>query len=351
MTNISKILIDWYSQHKRDLPWRNTKDPYFIWISEIILQQTRIDQGLSYYYKFTETFPDIFSLAKADINQVLKIWQGLGYYSRARNMHYTANDIVENYKGQFPNNYDKLKKLKGIGDYTAAAIASICFNQSIPVLDGNVFRVLSRLFGIYESTQTLKGKKVFYKNALNIIDSSQPGDFNQAIMEFGSLQCTPQNPDCTMCGFNKICFAINNNEIEKLPIKKQKVKTRNRYFTYLYIIYNNNTFLSQRNKQDIWKHLFEFPLIETNNNLTTEELLVHPKWKKIFNNIDIKISGEIFEKKHVLSHQKIYARFIKVSVPNLNNYINSNYKLTPLKDIDKYGIPRLIERFLESVNK
>ena len=224
MINLSETLMWWYSHNKRDLPWRETKNPYNIWVSEIILQQTRVNQGLEYYNKFIDTFPNIHSLAKASINDLLKVWQGLGYYSRARNMHITAQEIIGKYNGEFPSNYEELIKLKGIGDYTASAIASISFNKLTPVLDGNVFRVIARLFGISESTQTATGKKLFKQKLFELIPENNPGTFNQAIMEFGALHCVPQNPDCEGCPFKSVCFAHNKNLVSALPLKKKKVK-------------------------------------------------------------------------------------------------------------------------------
>ena len=351
MTNISKSLINWYSQHKRDLPWRNTKNPYFIWVSEIILQQTRVNRGIDYYYNFIDTLPDIDSLASADIDSVLKVWQGLGYYSRARNMHYTANYIVKNLNGKFPEQFINLKKLKGVGDYTAAAIASFSFNEAVPVVDGNVYRILARLYNIEESTQTSKGKKIFFEKANDLIDKNNPSEFNQAIMEFGSLQCTPTNPDCEKCHLKEICIAYNNHIIDQLPVKKQKVKVRNRYFNYLHIIYKDHIFLEQRSQNDIWKLLYQLPLIETKSKISIEELLNHNSWKNIFGKLKLEINTHTIEMKHILSHQKIYAKFYKIKVDTLNNYIQNNYIQVPINEIEEYSIPRLIDSYLTDVNK
>lgn len=351
MSNIGKVLIDWYSQHKRNLPWRDTKNPYLIWVSEIILQQTRVDQGLDYYNRFIDTFPNINTLASANIDTVLKIWQGLGYYSRARNMHFTANYIVNELNGKFPKNFNELKKLKGVGDYTAAAIASFAFKEAVPVVDGNVFRFLSRLYGIFESTQTTSGKKVFFEKALEIIDENNPAEFNQAIMEFGAIQCTPANPDCQNCVFNLNCYALNKDKVSSLPIKKEKIKTKNRYFNYIYIIYNENTFIKQRTEKDIWQLLYQFPLIETNKKISDNELLNHPDFIKILKNTNPKIKNSIFEKKHILSHQIIYAKFIKINIQKMNQYLTKNYILTPIDSLKNFSIPRLMDSYLEHVNK
>jgi A/G-specific adenine glycosylase len=263
MVSINQGLIEWYSHNKRDLPWRNTQNSYNIWVSEIILQQTRVNQGPNYYYRFIDRYPDIESLANSNIDDLLKVWQGLGYYSRARNMHHTAQDIVNNYNGKFPSDYHELIKLKGIGDYTASAMASISFDQPTPVLDGNVFRVIARIFGISESTQSITSRKHFKKILHELIKNENPGIFNQAIMEFGALQCIPKNPDCKNCPLNSVCFAYNKNSVADFPAKKRKVKQKVRYFNYLYIIYNDFTFIEKRTKNDIWKLLYQFPLLET----------------------------------------------------------------------------------------
>jgi A/G-specific adenine glycosylase len=346
MRNISKNLIIWYSQFKRDLPWRNTSDPYLIWVSEIILQQTRVDQGISYYFNFIKTFPNIKSLAQANIDEVLNVWQGLGYYSRARNMYHTANVIVNSLNSKFPENFIELKKLKGIGDYTAAAIASFPFKEPIPAVDGNVFRVLSRLYGIFESTQSSNGKKTFYNKALDLIDKKQPDVFNQAIMEFGALQCTPTNPNCNLCIFKSICFAYNRGLISELPLKKQKIKKRERYFYFLHLIYKDTFFIEKRTSQDIWKLLHQFPLIESDSEISIDEIVNHKLWYKIFKNINPKINSNIVKKKHVLSHQIIHANFLKIEVPNTNEFIDKNLINIHLEDLNKYSIPRLIDRYL-----
>ena len=228
----SKTLINWYSVNKRELPWRQTIDPYYIWLSEIILQQTQVAQGLPYYVKFTEEFPSVFHLAKAQEGHVLKLWQGLGYYSRARNLHTTAKYIAAELKGEFPNNYKDLLKLKGIGDYTASAIASICFNKPEAVVDGNVYRVLSRYFGIDTPINSPKGAKEFKQLAQELIDKKDPATFNQAIMEFGATQCKPQSPDCTLCPFTSSCIAFNENRIIELPVKIKSGKAKKKYFNF-----------------------------------------------------------------------------------------------------------------------
>ena len=351
MMNISESLIQWYSHNKRDLPWRETKNPYNIWVSEIILQQTRVNQGLSYYYKFIERFPDIEILSKAKIEDLLKVWQGLGYYSRARNMHYTAQKISSEYNCQFPANYSELLKLKGIGDYTASAIASISFNQQTPVLDGNVFRVISRLFGIFESTQTGKGKKTFKQKLLELIPKKDPGTFNQAIMEFGALQCIPNNPDCTTCPLNSICFAYNNNSVSELPLKKQKVKQQTRYFNYLYITINKQTFVEQRTGNDIWKLLYQLPMIESIKKLTLQELEQTNEWKDLFEGTNPEVDIIFIEKKHILSHQKLNTVFYKIKINKTNPYLLKKYMKIDIKHLPTLGVPKLIENYFKEINK
>jgi A/G-specific adenine glycosylase len=351
MHNITNKLIEWYSLNKRHLPWRETKNPYAVWVSEIILQQTRVIQGLDYYHKFLATFPDIHTLANASIDQLLKVWQGLGYYSRARNMHFTAQDIVRNYDGIFPKSYIELIKLKGIGDYTASAIASISFNEPTPVLDGNVFRVIARVYGVSESTQTANGKKQFKEILHTLIPHDKPGMFNQAIMEFGALQCTPKKPLCDDCIFKSSCFAFKNNLIEELPLKKNKIKQTKRYFNYLHIIYNNTTFVEQRTGNDIWKLLYQFPLIETPKDYSLNDLEKTNSWQQIFNNIKPQINLNYIEKKHQLSHQKLHVKLYQIRIYTLNDYINQNFRRVSFQELQDLGIPILLENYLADFNK
>lgn len=350
MSGISQVIIKWYKKNKRDLPWRDSENPYLIWISEIILQQTRVNQGINYFYLFIEKFPDINSLARASIDEVLKIWQGLGYYSRARNMHYTAQQIVKQYNGKFPDNYNNLIKLKGVGEYTAAAIASIAFNKPEPVLDGNVFRVLSRLYGISESTQTSGGKKIFMKKALELILPEAPGLFNQAIMEFGALQCIPKKPDCLNCDLKLYCYAFQNDLVNKLPVKKQKIKQRNRFLHFLYIKYDNKTYIEQRKQNDIWKLLYQFPVIETENTCSIELLKKNRQWQHLFNNTKITIKSIPKEKIHLLTHQKLYAKFYMIEIEEPNQFLTENYLEINIKNLKKYSVPKLIDNYLTEIS-
>jgi len=346
--SISKVLINWYNQNKRDLPWRDTNNPYIIWVSEIILQQTRVNQGINYFYRFIEQYPDIKSLALDSIDNILKLWQGLGYYSRARNMHQTANAIVNEYNGQFPEKYSEIIKLKGIGEYTAAAIASFCYNEPVAVIDGNVHRFISRFFGINESIASSKGKLIFKTLANEIIDNINPGNHNQAIMEFGALICTPKNPQCSNCPLKEECYAFTNNQVTMLPVKKKKIKISKRYFNYLHIIYKNKTFIEKRVENDIWNSLYQLPLIETDSKSTLDELESQQLWLKLFKKTNIKITHVSELIKHQLSHQQLHAYFYRIEIDKPNNYIQSNYISVNHSDIHQYGIPKLIDNYFNT---
>lgn len=348
MLKTGKTFVTWYEQNKRALPWRETNDPYPIWISEIILQQTKVNQGISYYYNFIKQFPDIYTLANAPIEKVLKIWQGLGYYSRARNMHYAAQQVINQYQGKFPANFQELLKLKGIGEYTAAAIASIAFNIPEPALDGNVYRVLSRLYGIAESPQKADGKKIFRQKAMELIKNQSPGIFNQALMEFGALQCIPKNPDCTRCVLKNLCFAFKNNMVNELPLKKQRIKQRQRYFHFLHIHYQNKIYIEQRTQNDIWKLLYQLPLIETNKPVNTENLTKQTLWKNLFKGTRVNIQNISKEIIHQLSHQKLFTKFYYINIDHPNSYLLKNYMEINAEDIEKYSIPKLLDNFLRN---
>jgi A/G-specific adenine glycosylase len=343
----STQVINWYEAHHRDLPWRRTRDPYKIWLSEIILQQTRVAQGLPYYEEFVKTFPTVFDLAKAPEQKVLRLWQGLGYYSRARNLHACAKEIVKNYKGVFPNSFDELKKLKGVGPYTAAAIASIAFRESVAVVDGNVFRVLARVFGIDKDIASDEGKKYFFSLANELIDSNRPDLFNQAVMEFGALHCTPKNPKCDECIFSKNCEALKGNLQGILPIKSKKLKVKTRFLNYFVIHSSRKTFMRQRNGKDIWKGLYDFYLIETPRSKKLELFLQKDEL--------LRKSRVIRESKvltHILSHQKLKVKFIdvekKFSKKDEQLAKKIGLKLFTSKEISKLPKPILIDRFLRS---
>lgn len=308
-SGFSKKIIDWYKENKRELPWRDTKDPYPIWLSEIILQQTRVAQGLPYFKRFIENFSTIDKLAAAKEQDVLRLWQGLGYYTRARNLHRCAKAIVEQHNGKFPNNFIDLQKLPGIGAYTAAAIASFAFLEPVAVVDGNVFRVLSRVFGMEYDIASVEGKDFFSKKANELISRQQPDLFNQAIMEFGATHCLPKNPRCEDCIFKRSCVALANESQDRLPVKSKKTKIRKRYFYYLVIEQNKKVLMRKREAKDIWKGLYDFPLIETKRpqkiELVTSQANMLSGLKQKF---EIHSSSSTY--RHVLSHQILQAKFI-----------------------------------------
>lgn len=329
----------WYAGIKRDLPWRENKNPYSVWISEIILQQTRVDQGLPYYNKFLNRFPTIFDLAVASEDEVLKLWEGLGYYSRARNLHATAKHVSNKLKGEFPDNYDGLLDLKGVGSYTASAIGSICFNLPVAAVDGNVYRVLSRYYGIQESIDESSTKKLISELANGIVDVSDSGNHNQAMMELGATVCTPKSPKCGGCPLKDSCIGFAENLQLKLPVRTKKTKVRERFFYYLIPITEGHTLIRRRGKGDIWQGLYEFEYVETEVRLQDDELL---KALKITEKQVVTSVSEEFE--HILSHQKLRAKFVTVKSENLNSELLMEVKLNNLAN---FAFPRLINRYLE----
>ena len=340
----------WYSLYKRDLPWRKTRNPYCIWLSEIILQQTRIDQGLAYYIRFTEEFPTIPDLAGASEDQILKLWQGLGYYSRARNLHFTAKYINQHYNGKFPDDYLSILSLKGIGEYTASAIASISFNLEFPAVDGNVYRILSRFFGISEPIDTTSGKKIFYNLAKELIKGTDPGMHNQALMEFGALQCTPRNPDCLHCPLNQRCFAFTHKKINELPVKQNKTKQRDRYFNYLVLAGKNNTWMRKRIGNDIWKNLFEFPLVESTEEISIGKLAEQSEFQKIVQTERSLIEHVSNWKIHILTHQRIHYRFIRIRLADEINVPEDLIRVNK-EDIFNFAVPKLLETYLNEIGE
>lgn len=345
----SKKLIAWYLQNKRELPWRKTLNPYHIWLSEIMLQQTRVLQGLPYFLKFVEAYPKIEDLANAAEDEVLKLWQGLGYYSRARNLHATAKTVSEELNGVFPSNYKDLLKLKGVGDYTASAIASISFNQPEAVVDGNVYRVLSRYFGIATPINTTAGQKEFKKLAQQLIDTDQPGTFNQAIMEFGARYCVPQNPDCESCIFNDNCLAFQLKKVKELPVKIKAKPVKIRYFNYLvFLSEKDRTILQQRTGKGIWQKLYEFPLIETLEEVNLSTLKKLPQFNELSENIKIE-SISLFNEKpviHKLSHQHLKTQFWIVETSRLSKNAEETETTVPISEIRNYAVPVLIADFV-----
>lgn len=337
-----KTLINWYLNNKRDLPWRGTSDPYRIWLSEIMLQQTRIEQGLPYYLKFIDAFPSVFELADATQESVLKLWQGLGYYSRARNLHETAQFVAFQLNGHFPKSYRELLQLKGVGDYTASAIASICYREPVAVVDGNVYRVLARYFGVDTPINSSGGIKEFKELASELLDIGNPGIYNQAVMEFGALHCKPRQPLCETCPLSNSCLALKNNTTGDLPVKLKKAKIKKRYFNYLvFLSEENRTIMEQRSGKGIWEGLYQFPLVETDEPVSADKLPFDAKFVelsgkgirhiRLFNELPIV---------HKLSHQHIYTRFWVIEKKVLPT------ESIPVENLHEYPVPVLIANFL-----
>ena len=342
--DFSDILSQWYAINKRDLPWRSTVNPYYIWLSEIILQQTRVDQGLPYYLKFIDAFPTVEDLANADEDLVLKLWQGLGYYSRARNLQFSAKLILSEFGGNFPDNHADILKLKGVGSYTAAAISSFSFGLPFAVLDGNVIRVLSRVFGIQTPFDTTAGKKQFQKLAQELLDKKNPAEYNQAIMEFGALQCVPKSPKCNDCPIVNDCIAFNTNTVSLLPVKSKKLKVKSRFLHFLVVNKNNEVLIGKRNS-GIWQGLYEFPFLEFDENLNEKSVLKSPLWINFFKDSVKQISSISEEYIHKLSHQKIHAKFWEIDV---NSFRSSDFKIVKCNELQKYPVSSLIEKYLNS---
>lgn len=364
MENFSVLIEKWYKENGRDLPWRHSKNPYEIWISEIILQQTQVKQGYNYYLNFIQRFPDIKALAEASEQEVLKYWQGLGYYSRARNLHSAALDIMKHMNGEFPTTYKEIRALKGIGDYTAAAICSFAYNLPEAVLDGNVYRVLARYFAIDTPIDTGEGKKRFTRLSKMMLDKNNSALYNQAIMDFGAMLCTPQNPNCMFCPLQESCGSFGEGKVNSYPVKIKKTKVKDVYFTYLYLIYNKEFLLRKRSDKDIWKNMYELPMIESSSLEEQEQILnsgSFDKWTKL--------SGQktpplihLFATniKHVLSHRIIHAQCYAIdfsNVPqeemsNISQFAKKNKCIIVTKnELIKYPLPRLITLILEKAEE
>ena len=343
----SKILLQWNNQkNNRQMPWKGEKDPYKIWLSEIILQQTRVEQGLAYYHRFIETFPGVHQLAKAPDSKIFKLWEGLGYYTRCRNLIATARYISKELKGKFPETYEEIKSLKGIGPYTAAAISSFAFNLPHAVIDGNVFRVLARVFGIKKPIDSTEGKKYFTHLANEILEKKQPGIYNQSIMDFGAVVCKPATPLCIECVFNKFCFAFLHNKINELPVKEKKINIRKRWFYYLVIEHENKIAVQQRTGKDIWQQLYEFPMIETIKEETINKILEQVEksgWLRKKNYEVITVSS-LF--KQQLSHQLIAGQFIKIKLKKRLNW-NENIIWVTTKEMKKLPYPKFINQYFD----
>lgn len=343
--DFSTEIVNWYGENKRHLPWRATKDPYKIWLSEIILQQTRIEQGLPYYVKFITAYPTVFHLADAADEEVLKLWQGLGYYNRARHLHATARYVAGTLQGIFPKTYKELLTLKGVGDYTASAIASICYGEAAPVVDGNVYRVLSRYFGVETPINSGKGITYFKTLAKALIQGQEPSVYNQAIMEFGAIQCKPKAPNCTICPLNTTCTALQKNKVAELPVKLDKGKTKKRFFNYLVVTDGVNILLEKRTAKDIWRDLYEFPLIETSEVVEEHAITQHTTFRNLVKDNTFEIA--LYNREtivHKLSHQHIHTKFWMV---NTADKIKNGKAVSTLKN---YPVPVLIANFIEKYN-
>ena len=345
MNIFSGTLLDWYAENKRDLPWRNTTDPYLIWISEIILQQTRVAQGYEYFLRFIKRFPDVVSLAAASEDEVMKYWQGLGYYSRARNLHAAAKSM----KGTFPKTYAEVRALKGVGDYTAAAICSFAYDMPYAAVDGNVYRVLSRYFGVDTPIDSTEGKKLFAALADEMLDRKQPALYNQGIMDFGAVQCTPQSPDCLFCPLAESCSALSAGRVAQLPVKQHKTKTTNRYFNYIYVRAGAYTFINKRTGNDIWKNLFELPLIETPTALSEEDFLTLPEFRALFAPGEVPVVRSVCrEVKHILSHRVIYANLYEVTLSENLTYFSDFLKIR-VDELEQYAVSKLVQDLLQAL--
>lgn len=333
---LSSALLTWYAREKRELPWRGLKDPYRIWLSEVILQQTQVVQGTPYYHAFVERFPEVKDLAAADLDEVLKVWEGLGYYSRGRNLHKAARIVAEEHDGVFPSDYEGLLGLPGVGPYTAAAIASICYDERVPVVDGNVNRAISRVYDVAEAVDTNKGRNLIWalmNEAIQYVNSA--GDFNQAVMEFGAGCCTPKAPKCENCPIADNCLALARKTISERPVKKGKTKVKDRYLDYHVIRHDEHTYIRKRSGKGIWEGLYEFVL---------KELSEKPDAPAVA------LAGctieSIAEYKHVLSHQRLHVRFV-IQSGQPSQEISQDYERVPMAEIRDYPMARLSTRFLE----
>jgi len=345
--DFTNVLLEWYRKNRRELPWKEYNDPYSIWVSEVILQQTRVQQGDGYFRRFIGAYPTVGHLAEAPEDDVLKLWQGLGYYSRARNMHKTAKRIMEEYGGKFPSDINQLKKLEGIGPYTAAAVASFAFGMDVPALDGNAYRILARFFGIDMPVGTSGSKKLFTQLAGILLPRGDSASFNQAMMDFGSLVCTP-HPTCTSCPMSGSCYAFLKGLTDKLPVKQVKTTTRRRYFNYLDLEYENTIVIRQRTGKDIWKGLYEFPLIETGTPVSFEELTQNVDFRQLTGLESFTLHDMIRLQPHKLTHQTIYPVFYKIRLNGPVSVPEKDYRIIDRKELKNFAVSRLTEKYMYS---
>lgn len=341
---VSTLLSDWYEVHQRALPWRQFPNPYKVWLSEIILQQTRVEQGLPYYVAILERFPNVRAMAEAPLDDLLKLWQGLGYYGRARNMHTAAKQVVNEFRGEFPKSFTTLLHLKGVGEYTAAAISSIVYGEARAVVDGNVFRVLSRLFNIDTPINSTEGKRIFSSLAAELLDQEHPSRHNQAMMEFGALHCVPVRPDCGTCPLSDHCLGLAAGSVAELPVKSRGAAKQERFFLYLVPTDGQHTWLQQRLEKDIWQNLWEFPLLETPEAMTMEKIMQEPLLESLFGK-SFSIGKPLYFK-HILSHRIIHATFLPVRVQQTES-IPSAWTKVPLDQLDTFAVSRMTENYLD----
>ncbi len=341
----TKKLLTWNSKYNnRPMPWKGEKDPYKIWLSEIILQQTRVEQGWAYYNRFVSTFPNIEKLAAAPEQKIFKLWEGLGYYTRCKNLLATAKFIANEKQGKFPDRYDEILNLKGVGPYTAAAIASFAFNLPYAVLDGNVFRVLARVFGNKKDISSAEGKKAFAVLAEKVLDKTNPGIYNQAIMDFGAVICKPKNPECENCPLSKICFAYQNNKIEQLPVNNKKLVKKTRWFYYFIIEHKSEIYIRKRTKKDIWQNLYEYVLMESDVSIDDENLLKRTLIKSVIGQSKFKIMTVSNLQQQQLTHQTIKGKFVHIKT--LAPLQIDEYASVSLKGIKKLPFPKFITGYL-----
>ena len=346
-----KSLLHWFENNHRPMPWKGEKNPYYIWLSEIILQQTRVEQGLPYFLKFKEKFPTIKDLADASQDEVMRLWQGLGYYSRAKNLHLTAKHIAYDLNGEFPNTYEDILRLKGVGAYTAAAIAAFAYDLPYAVVDGNVYRVLSRYFGIETPIDSTEGKKEFATLANDLIPKNRPADFNQAMMDFGATHCTPRTPNCSTCLMQPNCIGFDTQKNETLPIKSKKIKKTERFFNYLIINCNGFVYLRKRTEKDIWQNLYEFPMIETEKLVDVLALQQSPFWQNLLGNEADKMPNISKTYKQILTHQRVWAVFYELELNlDLNEKLIQENNLIRVEksNLTKFAFPKIIDLFLKN---
>lgn len=339
--------MKWHSANPRSMPWKNTRDPYKIWLSEIILQQTRVEQGLPYYERITKKFPTVNHLANASEDEVLKFWEGLGYYTRARNLHAASKQVVNDFGGKFPDTHEEILKLKGVGPYSAAAIASFAFDLPHAVVDGNVFRLLARYFGISEAVDSTKGKRTFAELAQKLLDKKHPADYNQAIMNFGALVCKPANPACSSCIFKKECVAFTKNAVFDFPVKEKKVMVRNRWFNFLVLENEVEIIIERRNEKDIWKGLYQFPVSETTAYQSETEFLKSWKESSFFSGKKITVKGISKVMEHKLTHQTIYAQFFRIELCKPQKRLPKGWLKVKKSSLAEIGFPVLISNYLK----